>query len=99
MAEIKVTPQEVSRKADSLQQFNQQFRAEVEKLAGYVGQLNNMWEGQAKDAFNNAFNTDREKMSRFAENIEKYAAALREIASQYENAEQTAYSLASQRSS
>jgi len=98
MAEIKVTPQELKTKAETLQNFNTQFRSAVEKMVGYVSQLNGMWEGEAKEAFNKAFNDDKGKMDQFAQNIEKYVQALLESASQYENAEKTATSLASQRS-
>ena len=100
MAEIKVTPQELKTKAETLQQrLNTQFRSEVEKMVGYVSQLNGMGEGEAKEAFNKAFNDDKAKMDLFAQNIDKYAQALIESAGQYESAEQMATSLASQRSS
>ena len=98
MAEIKVTPTELRNKADTLQTHNTNFRSEVDKMNGYVSQLNGMWEGEAKEAFNKAFNDDKGKMDQFAQNMEKYVQALRESASQYENAEKTATSLASQRS-
>lgn len=98
MAEIKVTPQELRTKADSLQSHNTNFRSEVDKMMGYVSQLNGMWEGEAKEAFNKAFDEDKGKMEQFAQNIDKYVQALRDSAEQYETAEQTATSLASQRS-
>jgi WXG100 family type VII secretion target len=98
MAEIKVTPQELRTKADSLQQYNANFRSEVEKMVGYVSQLSSMWEGEAKTAFEKAFNDDKPKMDAFAQNIDKYVQALQESAKQYEDAEQMAISLANQRS-
>lgn len=98
MAEIKVTPQELRNKADSLRQYNANFRSAVESMNGYVTQLSGMWDGEAKEAFNKAFNDDKGKMEQFAKNIDNYVKALEETAKQYEEAEKTATSLASQRS-
>lgn len=99
MAEIKVTPRELRTKADTLEQLNRQFRAEVEKMVGYEKQLAGMWEGEAQKAFSKAFNDDKIKMDRFALNIDKYILALREDAQKYEEAERTTTNIASTRKS
>lgn len=88
MAEIKVTPSELRAKADILEGLNRQFRQEVEKMVGYESDLAGMWEGEAQRAFRSAFNTDKQKMDRFAQNIDQYILALREDAQKYEAAEQ-----------
>lgn len=98
MAEIKVTPKELETKAGNLTTLNSQFRKAVEEMVSYVSKLNGMWEGQAKDAFNKAFDTDKGKMEAFAGVIDQYAQKLTAIATEYKDAEQMAYSLASQRS-
>ena len=87
MAEIKVTPQELRTKADSLQSHNTNFRSEVDKMMGYVSQLNGMWEGEARTAFHTAFSKDMIQLNNFATLIEKYIASLNQIAVKYENAE------------
>ena len=46
-----------------------------------------MWEGQAKDAFHQAFLRDRQQMDAFILLIERYIQALLEIANRYEQAE------------
>lgn len=99
MAEIKVTPRELRNKADQLEQFNRQFRNEVKKMEGYESQLSSMWDGDAKQAFRKAFNDDKIKMERFALNIDKYIMALREDAQKYEEAEQKATNIATERKS
>lgn len=97
MAEIKVTPSELKSKADMLQQYNTSFRSEVQKMVGYESQLASMWEGESQKAFRAAFNADREKMERFAANIDQYVQALRDDAQKYEQAENAATQIATTR--
>ena len=97
MAEIKVTPRELRNKATDLEGFNRKFRAEAEKMVGYEAQLAGMWEGEAQKAFRKAFNDDKLKMERFALNIDKYVMALREDAQKYEEAENKATNIATER--
>lgn len=99
MAEIKVTPQEIKTKSESLKNLNTQFKQQVEKLVAYEAQLAGMWEGEAQKAFRNAFNTDKNKMDLFYANIEKYVQAMQNIQEAYSTAEQSNTSIASQRSS
>ena len=73
------------------------FRRAVEEMAGYESQLAGMWEGEAQKAFRKAFNDDREKMNRFADNIDKYVQALRTDADEYERAENQNTNIATQR--
>lgn len=97
MAEIKVTPSELRKKADDLERYNRDFRKEVEKMVGYENQLAGMWEGEAQKAFRKAFNDDKQKMDLFAQNIDKYIQALREDAQKYETAEKNATNIATTR--
>lgn len=97
MAEIKVTPSELRKKADELERYNASFRKEVEKMVGYEAQLATMWEGESQKAFRKAFNDDKLKMDRFALNIDKYILALREDAQKYEEAEARATDIATTR--
>ena len=88
MAEIKVTPSVLRQKADALRALNSKFKSQVDKMIGIEQRLSDMWEGEARNAFHNAFNTDRQKMDRFAQNIELYVQALLRNAQKYEEAEQ-----------
>lgn len=99
MAEIRVTPQQLKDRATELENYNRQFRAEVEKMVGYEQELAAMWEGEAQQAFRKAFNDDKLKMEKFATNIDKYVLALREDAQRYETAENAATNIATTRKS
>lgn len=97
MAEIKVTPRELRNKAQELQNLNKQFRSEVEKMVGYQTQLDSMWDGEARTAFDRAFDTDRSKWDTFARNIDDYVQKMLETAETYETAEQNNLQTASVR--
>lgn len=97
MAEIKVTPKELRNKAQELQNFNKQFRSEVEKMVGYRTQLDSMWDGEARTAFDRAFDTDKAKWDTFARNIDDYVQKMIETAETYETAEQNNLNTASTR--
>ena len=56
-----------------------------------------MWEGEAREAFRNAFQTDAAKMDEFVATIEQYAASLEMIAAKYEAAEAKATNIAATR--
>ena len=87
MALIRVTAAQVKSTADQLLQFDSQFKSQVDNLETNELNLCSMWEGQAKDAFHNAFNTDKEYMNQFYVLIQKYCQALEQIAQAYEEAE------------
>lgn len=97
MAEIRVTPAEVRRKAEELRGLNNQFHSKVDELIGCEQNLTRMWEGDAKEAFNTAFNNDRIHWDNFRLLIENYATALDNIATEYENKEALNVSIASER--
>ena len=97
MAEIKVTPKELRNKAQELQNLNKQFRTEVEKMVGYRTQLDSMWDGEARLAFDKAFDTDKAKWETFAKNIDDYVQKMLETAETYETAEQNNLQTASTR--
>lgn len=98
MAEIKVTSSELKSKAAELRQLNNQFKKAVEDLSSNEQQLMGMWDGETKDAFHNAFNSDKTQMDTFYQTIEKYCVALEENAAKYESAEQKNLSTATTRS-
>lgn len=97
MAEIKVRSGELMAKADYLEGLNRDFRNEVANMVSYESELANSYTGESQQAFRNAFNTDKQKMDLFAENIDKYVLALREDAQVYETAENKATEIAATR--
>lgn len=87
MAQIRVTASQVRSTATSLREYNQNFSTQVQNLQDSEASLNSMWEGQAKEAFHAAFTSDKEYMTQFHALVERYCAALDNIATEYENAE------------
>ncbi len=98
MAEIKVTTGELKSKASELRNLNGQFKKAVEDMAATEQQLMGMWDGESKEAFHNAFNSDKSQMDVFYDTIEKYCQTLETNAEKYEAAEQKNISTASTRS-
>ena len=97
MAEIKVTASELRTKAQALRQLNQSFAAQVDTLQANERNVCSMWEGEAKNAFHNAFTHDRGMMDEFKKAIDKYVQALEQIARTYGQAEQKNTQIASGR--
>ncbi len=87
MAQIKVTFQQLKDKASDLERLNRSFRDEVENMNNLEHTVSACWEGEARDAFHQAYSDDRTKFEAFAICIDKYVLALREAAQEYEAAE------------
>ena len=97
MSMFRVSSTVLRQKAQELEQMNKQFDAAVKALGSQEAALATMWEGEAQKAFRKAFNDDKLKMERFALNIDKYVMALREDAQKYEEAENKATNIATER--
>lgn len=87
MAEFQVTASTLKQKAEELSTLNNNFAKKVEELMASEKSLSGMWEGQAKETFENAFNTDAGKMNQFKAAVDEYYSRLLTIVSQYEQAE------------
>lgn len=87
MGEFTVTSSQVREKAQYLRNLNSQLKAKIELLETTEASLNGMWEGDAHDTFDSKFKANKAKMISFYNGIDKYAAALDNIASKYEAAE------------
>ena len=97
MALIQVSAAELKAKAGELRNLNSQFKTQVGNLESQEQTLISMWEGEARDAFNTAFNNDKMQMDNFYNLIEQYCAALEAIAAKYELAEAQNVSTAASR--
>lgn len=84
---IRVTASQIRNTANQLREYNGYFDRQVQKLQESEMSLNGMWDGQANDAFHAAFNHDKDYMMQFYNLINKYCAALEQIAAEYERAE------------
>lgn len=99
MSFIQVTAEELKNRASQLQGLNLKFQTEVENLMNCQNNLSSMWEGEAKDAFYQAFMRDKGSMDNFKDAINGYIQALNTIAARYEEAEKRNLSTASTRTS
>lgn len=97
MSYIQVTSSELRNKAEELRGLNQRYSTEIENMLSNQNNLNSMWEGEAKDAFNQAFNQDKGKLDSFKNAIDTYIQALNTIAQRYEEAEKKNFAIAGQR--
>lgn len=98
MAEIRVTSSELRNKAAELRQLNDQFKTAVGDMTTTENHLMGMWDGEAKEAFDSAYNNDVTQMDEFYKTIEKYCQALENNAEKYDSAEQKNLTTASSRS-
>ena len=87
MAIIRVTAAQLKTGAEELRNLNQQFKAAVSDLESTESSLNSMWEGDARNAFHQAFTNDKTQMDNFFNAIEVYAQRLEGAAAKYEQAE------------
>ncbi|MBR1629729.1 MAG: WXG100 family type VII secretion target [Lachnospiraceae bacterium] len=99
MAQIVVTAAEVRAKAQELRQRNSDFKNQVQELVSIEQNLGSKWEGEAKNAFHRAFMDDQRYMDQFYSLIEKYVAAMEQIAAEYERQERQNQQIASTRTS
>lgn len=97
MALIRVTASQLRAKAEELIGLNRQFDSQTGELEVCEQKLSAMWEGQAKEAFHQAFARDRMQMANFSALIDKYVSTLLAIAAKYERAEQANIQTASAR--
>ena len=97
MSKFSVTANELITTASYLSENNNEFRNRVNNLIECAAELASMWEGEANNQFNNAFNTDQERWTEFAQLIDQYVSALERVAQTYATAEETNVSTASTR--
>lgn len=97
MSDFTVSINDLKAKVDSLRQLNSQFKSQVGELEATEANLNGMWEGEAKNAFHNAFMSDKAQMDNFYNAVELYAQRLEAIAARYAQAEAANVDIASER--
>lgn len=87
MAQYEVTNAQLTQVQNQLTTDNEQFIQKVSALEGKQQELKNMWQGEANNAFDAAFNSDKEKWTTFANLMKQYIEALGKIAAAYSKAE------------
>lgn len=87
MSYFQVTVAQLKAQAEELRTLNSNFKTTVGELEELEATLGSQWEGEAKNAFHNAFSRDKIQMDNFYNAIERYVAALLTIAAKYEQAD------------
>lgn len=87
MSGFTVTATELKNKAEELRNYNNQFKTSVTNLENREGALQGMWEGEAKEAFHTAFQSDKAQMTNFFNAIEQYINKLEAAAAKYAQTE------------
>ncbi len=98
MATIRVSANELRVRAEQLHSENASLSSKIEEFEAAAQALAAQWEGEARDAFVNACNMDKEQMDNFSAVIEAFYQALLEIAKKYEEAEDANLNIATSRS-
>lgn len=97
MATFRAATNDLRARAGELRALNAQFKNEVANMEALEGTLSGMWEGSAKEAFHNAFMSDKIQMDNFYNAIEVYAQRLEASAAKYVQAEATNVEIANSR--
>lgn len=94
MAEIRVTISELKAKAETLREYNTQFKGQIDGLKTEEETVCSMWEGEAKTKFDNQFKENYEKFVKFYELVNTYCEGMIQIANKYSEAEDYNVSIA-----
>lgn len=95
MAEFQVRSAQVRTSANELEKTNSDFQAKVTSMEEQEVSLGKSWEGEAKTTFHSDFAQKVAKWREFAAEIDKYVTTLRQIADEYDKAEQQNAQIAS----
>lgn len=98
MAKFQVTASELKAAITDLTEKNKAFKNKVSELEQAQQALRAKWKGDANEAFNTAFQQDKDKWTTFSNLIDQYIQALQTIVQTYERAEDTNTSTARTRS-
>ena len=98
MSRYSLTAQELQGAITELTASNGQFKNRVSDLLNTQQKLAGMWQGDANNAFNTAFNNDKGQWDTFAQLMDKYIETLQSIKTTYEAAEAANTQTASTRS-
>jgi len=87
MALIRVTAEELKNRAELLNQENSGLKTKVEEFEAASQSLAAQWEGEARDAFVNAYTQDKAQMDNFVRVIDEFYQALLRVYQNYSDAE------------
>lgn len=85
---IKVTPEKLISTAEEFNNVNSQVRNLTQQMIQTVDSLKSAWEGEAATAYNTKFHQLDDDMERMHSMINEHVTDLKEMARQYQTAEQ-----------
>lgn len=85
---IKVTPEKLINTAEEFNSANSQVQTLTQQMIQTVDSLKNAWEGEAATAYNAKFHQLEDDMNRMHSMINEHVTDLKEMARQYQTAEQ-----------
>ncbi|WP_031555802.1 WXG100 family type VII secretion target [Oribacterium sp. FC2011] len=87
MSMFRVNTSTLRTQAEQLSTLNETFKTQVTNLSDKENALSNMWEGEARNAFHNAFQSDKEQFDVFYQGIKQFISTLENDATEYDKAE------------
>lgn len=85
---IKVTPEKLISTAEEFNTANSQVRNLTQQMIQTVDSLKSVWEGEAATAYSTRFHQLEDDMERMHSMINEHVTDLKEMARQYQTAEQ-----------
>lgn len=85
---IKVTPEKLINTAEEFNGVNSQIRNLTQQMVQTVDSLKSAWEGEAATAYSTQFHQLEDDIDRMYNMINEHVTDLKEMASQYQAAEQ-----------
>ncbi|WP_031547564.1 WXG100 family type VII secretion target [Oribacterium sp. FC2011] len=87
MSMFRVNTSTLKSQAEQLRTLNESFKTQVENLNDKENALSGMWEGEARNAFHNAFQQDKSQFDVFYQGINTFISTLETDAGEYDKAE------------
>ena len=89
MSKISIQPSQMRAKASALESLRQQHLNLMRQMRVLVNNLNEIWQGEAQEAFVSGFNEKSKSMSELASTLEKYIEVVNSAADEIERVDNT----------
>lgn len=83
MSTFYVNVPEIVRTVNALSELNASLKSRINTLVDQEATMNGMWEGEARERFHSAFQSDIAQMRVFSNTVTNYAEVLSRIAQSY----------------
>lgn len=89
MSKISIQPSQMRAKASALESLRQQHLDLMRQMRVLVNNLNEIWQGEAQEAFVSSFHEKSQTMSELASTLEKYIEVIDSAADEIERVDNT----------